>query len=152
MAKNYVRLDRVHAQDYYDNFVAKTPVVNGQFLNLGISSEDHGIDTFEAVPTPEGTKPDVLATTVFIDYGELNFEITDQVLEVGKVGRGLVPHEGQIVSFNVENAQGVAPGDLVEVGENGLGVRKHDTGEAIGIVIREDYLANIGDLVVVKFK
>lgn len=153
MAKNYVRLDKVGGQDHYESFVSAEKIVNGQWLDLGDMDLDLGIEVANVTKTVEGKEPDALACTVFINYGELNYEETEQALEIGKAGRALIKKKGQIVSFNAENAPGVVPGDDVTVGANGLGVKKAEAEDVvIGKVIREDYLNFIGDLVVVRLK
>ncbi|UDM72746.1 hypothetical protein [Vagococcus fluvialis] len=153
MAKNYLRLDKVGGQDHYESFVAEHKIVNGQWLNLGEMDLDLGIEMAKAKKAEEGKEPDTLACTVFINYGELNYDETAQELPVGKAGRALHHKKGNIVSFNVENAQGLVAGDLVTVGADGLGVKKA-TGDdhVVGQVIRLDYLAYVGDLVVVRIK
>lgn len=153
MAKNYLRLDKVGGQDHYESFIAETPIVNGQWLNIGDNDLDFGIEVTKAEKAKAGKVADTLACTVHIDYGELNYDETAQELAVGKVGRALHTAKGQIVSFNAENAKGLKSGDLVTVGEDGLGVKKASgADEVVGQVIRLDYLAYVGDLVVVRIK
>lgn len=153
MAKNYVRLDKVGGQDHYESFVATAPIVNGQWLNLGAADLDKGREVVAATKAEAGKDADALATTVFINYGELNYDETAQELAIGKVGRALHKAKGQIVSFNVENATGLEAGDKVTVGADGLGVKKATASDVvIGEVIELDYLRYIGDLVVVRLK
>lgn len=153
MTKNYVRIDKFGGQDAIESFVSVNPVANGQWLNLGESDLDLGIEVVRATDAKEGKQPDGLAHTVHIDYGELNYDDTKQVLAAGKIGRVLHHKKGNIFSFNVENAEGLKAGDNVAVGVGGMGIKKAAEGDfVVGQVIRLDYLAYVGDLVVVRIK
>ncbi|MBO1087253.1 hypothetical protein [Enterococcus mundtii] len=152
MAKNYVRLDKIGGQDHYESIVAEAPIVNGQFVDLGANDLDYGIEVAKATKSVEGAKPDALTCTVFVDYGYLDYDETEQELKAGKIGRALHIKKGQIVSFNQENAASLKEGDPVTVGKDGKGVKKATQSDVvIGKVIRLDYLNYVGDLVVVRF-
>ena len=71
------------------------------------------------------------------------------------MGRAYIIEAGNTISFSEDLvAVGVAVGDDVAVGANGLGLIKADGVDdvVIGKVIGEDYLANIGELKIVRFK
>lgn len=153
MAKNYLRLDRVGGQDHYESFVSDEITVNGQLVNVGKADLDYGIDIVEITSAEEGKRPDAVVTNVYIDYGYLDYDESEQELKPGKPGRALRLSEGQILSWNVENATGLAAGDLVTTGVGGKGLKKATAlDEVIGVVTRLDYLAYVGDLVVVRIE
>lgn len=153
MSKTYIRLDKINHADPLESAVAKEVLKNGQFVDLGVALDDAEGEAVEATKAKEGKRPDAVMASVFIDYGELNWDITEQELDAGKAGRAVLLKKGHIYSLNAEIAKGVKKGDNVTVGKDGLGLKKAtESDEIIGTVIREDYLNFIGDLVVIRIK
>lgn len=154
---NYLRLDKVNANDYITSFVATEPIVNGQFLNIKKLDTEKGQEVIVAEKATEAKRPDVIACTEFIDYGtELHYDITKQELAVGKVGRAYHLVAGQRFAFHkdqIADYSTLVNGDEVTVGANGIGIRKA-TGveEVIGVYLGKDYQANVGDLGMVIIK
>lgn len=155
MKKTYIRLDKIGADARLESAVAKEALRNGQFIDLGAAVEDAEGEAVEVTKAKAGKRPEAVMATVFVDYGELDFDITEQELKAGKAGRAVVLQKGQILSFNKEIATGeLKKGDDVTVGEDGLGIKKANgsSDEVIGKVIRMDYLNFIGDLVTIRVK
>lgn len=153
MVKSYVRLDKIGSDARLESGVAKEALKSGQFVMLGAAIDEAEGEAVEVTKAKVNTIPDAVMAPVFVDYGEFNFDITEQELKAGKAGRAVVLSKGQIISFLEDGKKGTKKGDKVAVAADGLGVAKTETDEhAIGTVIRKDYLANIGDLVVVRIK
>lgn len=151
--KAYVRLDKVGASDPIESVVAGADLYNGQFVDLGVIDESIGYDAAKVTNAVEGAGADAIVASVFVDYGSLDFDITEEHVKAGKVGRAFVLRAGQVFSLLKEQAPEVAVGDKVTVGVNGFGVRKAAEGETvIGTAIRTDYLNNIGDLITIRIK
>lgn len=155
MEKAYIRLDKIGADARLESAVAKAALRNGQFVDLGKALDEAEGEAVEAEKAKAGKRPEAVMATVFIDYGELDFDITKRELKAGKAGRAVILEAGQILSFNKEIATGeLKAGDDVTVGEDGLGIKKADghSDAVIGKVIRLDYLNFIGDLVTIRVK
>ena len=151
--KNYLRLDKVAATDHYESVKADEVLVNGQFVELGEADLTDGIEVMNIVKTEEGKAAEAVIAQAHLDYGYLDFDYAKASVAPGKIARALVLHKGQMLSFNAENATGIAAGDDVAVAADGMGIKKAADGEVvIGKCIRLDYLANIGDLVVIRVK
>lgn len=129
----------------------------GQFINLGVIDENiDGGEIFTYEKAEVGGTFDALFIPIHLDYGFTGFDEATQLVPKGQAGRAYVIEKGNILSFHKDLVSGdLAVGDLVAVGANGLGVTKADEAdedvEVIGKVVAERYLANIGDLVVIRF-
>lgn len=153
MTKTYIRLDKIGHSDHIESAVSKEVLKNAQFVDLGVALDDAEGEAVEATKAKEGKAADAIMASVFVDYGDLNFDIMEQEIKPGKPGRAIHLHTGHIYSVNKEIAPGVKKGDNVTVGADGLGFKKASESDVvIGQVIREDYLAFIGDLVVIRIK
>ena len=153
MTKTYIRLDKIEHSAAIETAVSKEVLKNAQFVNLGVALDDAEGEAVEATKAKEGKEATAVMASVFIDYGDLNFDIMDQEIAPGKGGRAIHLKGGQILSVNKEIAPGIKKGDNVAVGVDGLGFKKATESDVvIGQVIREDYLAFIGDLIVVRIK
>lgn len=150
----FIRLDKIKGTAHIETIVHEEDLKNGQFVELGVSDETLGGEAVLIEKTEEGARPEAIVTTVHVDYGHPDFDETTQVTKAGKAGRAHIIERGDMISFLTDLVEGeVTEGDLVAVAGNGLGIKKaEDEDEAIGKVIREDYMANVGDLVVVRFK
>lgn len=152
MVKAYIRLDKVGASDHYETVTSLEALQNGQFVDLGAAIEDGEGEAVAITKTATGKAPDAILTSVFVDKGYPDFDITKQEVKPGKAARALVIKKGQMVSLNKEICGEAKKGDDVAVAVNGLGLKKAELEEiVIGKVIREDYLEFIGDLLVVRF-
>lgn len=156
--KAYIRLDKVGASDSYESVIAEAPLFNGQFINLGVVDDTLGYDLAKATNATEGAKPDAVVCSVLIDYGNTDYEITEDFIPAGKAARALVLRAGQAISILKEQAPDVAVGDAVTVGAEGFGVKKataagEDGAEVVlGTAIRADYLNYVGDLITIRIK
>lgn len=151
--KNYIRLDKVSKTAHYESVAHETEeLLAGQFITLGSVLDDSEGELVEAVKATAGGAFDAIVVPVYLDKGYPDYDITKDSVKAGKAARALHPEKGTIISINAENATGLAKGDKVVVGANGLGFKKAAEGEtAIATVISLEYLTNIGDLVVVRF-
>lgn len=148
----FIRLDKIKASAHIETIVHKADLKNGQFVELGASSEGLGGEAVDITLTEEGKRPEAIVTTVHLDYGHPDYDETKQVTLAGKAGRAHIIEKGDMISFLVDMAEGVEAGADVAVGANGLGIKvAEEADEVIGKAIRQDYMANIGDLVVVRF-
>ena len=149
----FIRLDKIKPSAHIETIVdAEKDLKNGQFVELGISAEELGGDAVNVVLTEEGARPEAIVTTVHMGYGHPDFSETEAVTKAGKAGRAHIIEKGDMISFLTDIATGVVAGNDVAVGANGLGIKvAEEADEVIGKAIRVDYMANIGDLVVVRF-
>lgn len=150
----FIRLDKIKDSAHIETIVHTKDLKNGQFVELGISDETLGGEAVLIEETEEGKRPEAIVTTVHIGYGHPDFDVLEAVTKAGKAGRAHIIEHGDIISFLDDMVAGeVVEGDEVTVGAGGLGIKKADVDdEVIGKVIRKDYMANVGDLVVVRFK
>ena len=141
----YTRPDKIKATAHIETIVHTADLKNGQFVNLGVIDETLGGEAVSVTLTPTTTKPDAILMTEHLNYGYPDYDIAKQVTKAGKMGRAYIIEAGNTISFSE---------DLVAVGANGLGLIKADGVDdvVIGKVIGEDYLANIGELKIVRFK
>lgn len=154
----YIRLDKIKGSAHIETVVHTADLKNGQFVELGVADEALGGEAMGITPTAEGGAPEALITTVHLGYGHPDFDETLAVTKAGKAGRAHIIEKGDFVSFLDDIAGGVGAlvvGDNVAVGANGLGIKKADevAGDVvIGKVVRLDFMPNVGELVVVRFK
>lgn len=115
----YVRLDKIGANAHIESIVASTDLKNGQFVALGALQADGESRKVEA--SGDQTKKLVFHASVPLTYDDLTNEL-DFVLKAGKVGRGYVLAEGDIVSITMDGVSGTTPavGDLVNPDANGF--------------------------------
>ena len=117
---NYLRLDKVNANDYIESVVSTTPLVNGQFVKLKKLDMEKGQEVVVVEKAEAGKAPHAVMTTEFIDYGtDLHYDITKQELPVGKVGRAFHLVNGQRYAFlkdQVADSSTLKEGDRVAVG------------------------------------
>lgn len=150
----FIRLDKIKNSAHIETIVHEQDLKNGQFVELGASDEALGGEAVSIVKTEEGTRPEAIVTTVHLGYGHPDFDEVEAVTKAGKAGRAHIIEHGDMISFLADLVTGVVEdGDDVAVGANGLGIKKAEEGnEVIGKIIRQDYMANVGDLVVVRLK
>lgn len=150
----YVRLDKVKNYAHIESVVHTADLKNGQFVELGILDEALGGEAVGIAVATEGKKPEAIIVSEFIDYGYPDFDYAKQVTKAGKLARAYVLEAGNTMSFSTDLVEaGLVAGDLVTVDADGLGIRKVVASEEVaGKVIGLDYLANVGDLTVVRFK
>lgn len=150
---HFIRLDKIKATAHIETVVHTEELKNGQFVELGVSHEDLGGEAVAIEKTEVGKAPEAIVTTVHLDYGNTDYNPLELVTKAGKAGRAHIIEKGNMISFLKEMAVGVAVGNDVTVGTGGFGIKVAEDGEeVIGKVIREDYMANVGDLLVVRFK
>ena len=154
--KAFVQLDKVKKTAHYESIVVAEDagLKAGQFVDLGVIDENvDGGEIFTYTKSAVGKTYDGLFVPIHLDYGWHGFDEALQTIAKGKAGRVLIPEKGDIVSFHEDLVTGsVAIGDGVAVGTAGLGIAKAaGEAEVIGKVVAERYIANIGDVVVVRF-
>lgn len=150
--KNYIRLDRVSKTAHYESVASEEELLAGQFVKLGAVLDDAEGELLKVEKSAEGGEFDAIVVPVYLDKGYPDYDITEDSVKAGKAARALHPTAGTIISINAENATGLAKGDKVVVGKDGLGFKKAGEEEtAIATVISLEYLSNIGNLVVVRF-
>jgi hypothetical protein len=117
----YVRLDKVGADQHIESIVATTDLVNGQFLALGALQADG--EAREVTASGDQAEELVFHASVPLTYEERTNEL-DFVLKAGKVGRGYVLRQGNIVSVSIaDGITGVAvKGALVNPSATGFDV------------------------------
>lgn len=149
----FIRLDKIKKSAHIETVVHNEDLKNGQFVELGVADELLGGEAVAIEKTAEGARPEAIIATVHLGYGHPDYDETLAVTKAGKAGRAIIIEKGDVISFVSDLAQGLTVGNDVAVGANGLGIKLAAEGEeVIGKVIREDYMAFIGDLVVVRFK
>lgn len=151
----YVRLDKVKSSAHLESIVNGTDLVNGTFIELGAVDAMYDGEAVGVTMTAQGTAPEAILVTEFIDYGHPDYDYTEQVTKAGKMGRAYILERGNVMSFSSDLVPaGLVKGDLVAVGANGVGLIKADGVDdvVVGKVIDLDYLANVGDLVQIRFK
>lgn len=117
----YVRLDKTKATAHLEHIVASVDLVNGQFVALGNLQADG--EAREVTPSGDQTKKLVLHVSNGLVYDERQNEL-DYVLKAGKVGRGLVLEDGDIISITIaDGVTGVATrGAIVNPSATGFDV------------------------------
>lgn len=151
----YVRLDKIKNSAHIESIVHEEDLKNGQFLDLGVLHEDLDGEATEVTKTAEGGAYQALLVSEFLNYeGRADFDYAAQVTKAGKAGRAYILEPGNMISVTEDLINGtIAVGDDVAIGAEGLGFKKADVDEVVvGKAIGEDYLANIGELLVVRFK
>lgn len=150
--KNFVRLDKVPVTAHYESIVSDTDaVLAGQFVKLldvveGSQGEEVKFEKAEAAG-----EFDAIAVPVYVDRGFTDFNILYESIEAGRPARALHLQKGDIISINAELAPGVAKGDNVEVGANGLGFQKATGENIVGRCIDDsNFLQEVGKLVVIR--
>lgn len=149
---NYLRLDKVNANDYIESVVSTTPLVNGQFVKLKKLDMEKGQEVVVVEKAEAGKAPHAVMATEFIDYGaDLQYDITKKELPVGKVGRAYHLVNGQRFAFLKDQVEGNASlqeGDRVTVGTNGLGIKKANgsTDVEIGLFTKKEVQPNVGEV------
>lgn len=151
--KNFIRLDKVSKTAHYESVVTPdTELINGHLVNLGTvlkSAEGEAVD-FEFAT--EGQGFDAIVVPEYIDKGYTDYKITEDSVKAGKPARALIPEKGAWISINVELAPGVAKGDLVTTGENGLGFKKAETDDVVvGKCTDIEHYPFVGNLAVIRF-
>lgn len=145
----YVRLDKISADAHIESIVAEQDLVNGQFLALGALQPDG--EARLATPSGDKSKKLVFHASVPLTYEDRTNEL-DFVLKAGKVGRGYVLSEGDIISISKEAVEGVAVGALVDPAETGF-VAVADPASVTGLhgeVIAIEVDAIAGELAVIR--
>lgn len=150
----FIRLDKIKGSAHIETVVHSEDLKNGQFVELGVVDEALGGEAVAIEKTAKGARPEALIATVHIGYGHPDFDELNAVTKAGKAGRAIILEKGDVVSFADDLvAAGLEVGSDVAVGVNGLGIKKAELEEeVIGKVISKDYMANVGDLIVVRFK
>lgn len=152
---SYVRLDKIKSSAHIETFVHNEDLKNGQFVKVGKILEEHGGEAVEVKKAASDAEAKAIVTTVHGVYQNgKDFDITKEVTKAGKAGRAHVIETGNVISFLVPNdkAKEFKAGDNVGIGDDGLGIKKADSGEGIGQVQAVEFQPNVGDLVVVRFK
>lgn len=146
----YVRLDKIGANAHIESIVATEDLLNGQFLALGALQADG--EARQATPSGDKNKALVFHASVPLTYEDHSSEL-DFVLKAGKVGRGYVLADGDIVSVSKEAVSGeVAVGAIVEPSPEGFAVAE-DPETVVGLhgeVIAIDNDAIAGQLAVIR--
>ncbi|WP_168898254.1 hypothetical protein [Bacillus sp. ISTL8] len=116
----YVRLDKIKSNAHLESIIADVDLVNGQFVALGALEADG--EARKVTPSGDVTKKLVFHASVPLTYWERQNEL-DFVLEKGKVGRGFVLEEGDVISIEKKGVSGaMAKGALVVPDANGFKV------------------------------
>ncbi len=145
---SYVRLDKIGANAHIESIVATEDLVNGQFVALGALQADG--EARLATPSGDKAKKLVLHVSNGLVYGDRENEL-DFVLKAGKVGRGYVIADGDIISITFDGVEGVvAKGALVDPSATGFTVNDLATGFH-GEIIDIDVDAIAGQLAVIRF-
>lgn len=149
--KNYLRLDKIPATEHNESVVHETEaLLAGHWVNLGVVLDPRDREVVGAEIATEGGTYDALVAPTYRDKGYADFDILFESVPAGEPARALVLQKGDVVSFNAEQAAGVAQGDDVEIGADGFGIQKAETGEVIGKCIQIEYEPEVGDLVVIR--
>lgn len=148
----YVRLDKIGAKAHIESIVASEDLVNGQFVALGALQADG--EAREVVPSGDQTKKLVLHASNGLVYRDDENEL-DFVLKAGKVGRGYVLVEGDIISITFDGVTGTpAKGAFVNPAPTGFevvdGTTVTEVGALHGEIIAIDNDLNAGQLAVIR--
>jgi hypothetical protein len=147
----YVRLDKIKPTAHIESIVATVDLVNGQFVELGALSADG--EARQATPSGDKTKKLVFHVSVPLTYEDRTNEL-DFVLKAGKVGRGYVLEDGDIISISKSAVTGgtVDVGALVNPAPTGFNVVDGaETAEGLhGEIIAIENDAIAGELAVIR--
>lgn len=143
----YVRLDKIGANAHIESIVATEDLVNGQFVALGALQADG--EAREVTPSGDQAEELVLHVSVPLTYEDRTNEL-DFVLKAGKVGRGYVLVQGDIVSVSFDGVVGTpAKGAKVAPHADGFEISLTPTG-LHGEIIAIDNDLNAGQLAVIR--
>lgn len=151
--KAFIHLDKIKGSAHMEHVAApKEGLKAGQFVTLGVVSEDFDGEIVKFEATAAKGKVDGLVAPVHLDYGYSDFDETEQIVKEGKIARVLVVERGDIVSMHKDMMGSVKVGDKLAVGTKGFALTKTESGEeAVALAITERYMPNIGDVIVVRF-
>ena len=151
---NFLRLDKVKQLGHYESVLvaAEDELLAGHFLKLGTvvnTAEGEEVNYTKAEANGDF---DVIVAPVYLEGEELTEGLLTKSTKGGKPVRGYHVEKGDIISFNEGLAAGLAKGDFVAVGADGLGLQEAlDEATSIGQVIDVNWLEFVGNLVVVRF-
>lgn len=150
--KNYLRLDKIPRTEHSESAVhGEDTLLAGQFINLGVVLDTADRELVEAIKAEAGGDFDALIAPVYIDKGYSDFDIQYESVPAGTPARALVLQKGDIISINVELAEGVKKGDDVAIGADGLGFAAVAGEEVpVGKCIDIEFEPNVGDLAVIR--
>ncbi|MFC9727585.1 hypothetical protein [Bacillus cereus] len=142
----YVRLDKIKSSAHLESIIADVDLVNGQFVALGALEADG--EARKVTPSGDVAKKLVFHASVPLTYLERQTEL-DFVLEKGRVGRGFVLEEGDIISIEKKGVSGaMAKGAIVVPDANGFKVGTPAGLHGEIIAIENDMYA--GELAVIR--
>ena len=150
--KNYLRLDKISRTAHSESAVHGTEaLLAGQFVELGAVLDVADRELVEATKAKAGGNFDALIAPVYIDKGFSDFDIQYESVLAGEPGRAIILENGSIISINSELAKGIAKGDNVAIGKDGLGFAlAKGENVVVGKCIDIEFEPNVGDLTVIR--
>ncbi|MED3440173.1 hypothetical protein P4393_11950 [Bacillus subtilis] len=146
----YTRLDKISATVHIESIVANEDLENGQWLELGDLQPDG--EARLATPSGDTSKELVFHSSVPLTYEDQTNEL-DFVLKAGKVGRGYVPEDGQIISISENGVIGeITKNALVIPDPKGFAVTTEAVTGLHGKIIAIENDVNAGRLAVIRIK
>lgn len=150
--KNWIRYDKINKHGHVDSVVHTEDMLRMQWVLLGDVLDTAQGEEVSVVLAEEGGKADAYVGHIGINYGYLDYDEAYVVAEAGLPTRAIHPTKGDIISINIELANGAVKGDELAIGPNGLGVKKATEGEVvIGRAIDVNFKEFVGELLVIRF-
>jgi len=149
--KNYLRLDKIPRTEHSESVVHEAEaLLAGHWVTLGtvIDATDRELVSAELATTADTM--DALVAPVYLDRGYADFDLQYESTPAGEPVRAFIVQKGDIISFNIEQAENIKVGDEVGIGDGGFGLKVATGAEVIGKCIQIDYQPNVGELVVIR--
>lgn len=148
-------LDKIPASEHIESIVSADELQNGQFLSLGVLEEDG--ETRQAFKATKAEDAEVLHVSAPISYDLPDFDFAKWTLEAGKHGRAFHLGKGDVISVTpdlVADQENVANGDLLTIGEGGLGFAKAVEGQKViaKLIAKNEDHGFDGDVFVIAIK
>lgn len=144
----YVVLDKIKSTAHIESIVANADLAQGAFVELGALQADG--EARLATPSADVKKQLVFHASVPLMYGERERE-QDFVLKAGKVGRGYVLEDGDIVSIEATAITGtVASNAFVKPAIAGFEVAETEPTGLHGQIIETYTDAVVGAMVTIR--
>lgn len=149
--KNWIRYDKMNKHGHVDSVVHTEDMLRMQWVNLGDVLDTAQGEEVAVTFAEEGGAADAFIGHMDINYGYLDYDDAFALVEAGEPTRAVHPTKGDIISINIELANGAVKGDELAIGPDGLGVKKA-SGEdvVIGRAIDTNYKEFVGELLVIR--
>lgn len=149
--KVFVHIDKVKSNAHIETIVSKEVLKAGQFVELGKVSEEYDGEVVEHEKAKAKGEAFGVVVPVHLDYGTMDFDEANMVVEAGKPARVYIIERGNMLSFHKDMVGELKAGEKAAIGEDGFGLQTTEGEDAVALAIDERYIPNIGDVVTVRF-